>query len=254
TGRSGFSVTPEVGYSDIGAWKSYTLQTDGGGAESRGVELTVSKALSPQAKMIDFGGRVAYAFSSVRAKAGGGGAANKNGYSANSDGIVNLGVRDDYDWVLKRRQASGSDFGVETGFDRTHRINAVLQAAFPFGLSLATTIEGASGFLYDITTASDVDPRERQVGEAPWTWQADLRVEDTQKLGSVSATVFVEIRNLLDRENILTWDGGTNPDVARQIWEDTHNPHGNLNRATRSEGTPIYDIAREMYAGVRVSF
>jgi hypothetical protein len=63
---------------------------------------------------------------------------------------------------------------------------------------------------------------------------------------------FLEVRNLLGRDNILTYD---NRYIAsKAIWEEDEDPEGDLKRGFTQEGLPIYDIPRMVNVGLSVDF
>ena len=110
---------------------------------------------------------------------------------------------------------------------------------------------GESGFNYNVTATTD-DPRERETRQAPWNMRTDLRLHRGLALGGLALGAFFEVRNLFDRENILTWDNRNIPSTTK--WEEDGDPTGNLNRAFTGQSQAIYDIPRMANFGVTVDF
>ncbi len=98
-------------------------------------------------------------------------------------------------------------------------------------------------------TAASTDPRARASDRAPWSMRTDLRLSRTFAMG---VGAFLEVRNLHDRENILTWDNRNIASTA--IWETDQDPEGDLNRGFTQEGQPIYDSPRMVNIGLSVDF
>ena len=108
----------------------------------------------------------------------------------------------------------------------------------------------ASGFYY---TKLYADPRSRELGTSPWTKQIDLRIEKGFMVGKTRLAAFVDVKNVFNSQNILTYF--TAQDTSgQQLWEQQGNPTGPDKRLTTLDGSPIYDIAREIFLGVTVDF
>jgi len=118
-----------------------------------------------------------------------------------------------------------------------------------FKMSLISTAE--SGFYYNITATTD-DPRERETESAPWNLSTDLRLSRNFALSGRSLGAFMEVRNLFDRKNILTFDNRNIP--SRTQWEEDQDPTGDLNRAFTPQSQAIYDNPRMVNLGFTVDF
>jgi hypothetical protein len=82
--------------------------------------------------------------------------------------------------------------------------------------------------------------------------RTDLRFNRGFEIAGYELGGFLEVRNLLDRENILTWDNRNIPSTTK--WEEKEDPTGDLNRAFTAQSQPIYDIPRMANIGVTVDF
>ena len=79
-----------------------------------------------------------------------------------------------------------------------------------------------------------------------------IRFDRGISFGGNKLGVFLEVRNLMDRENILTFDNRNIP--SRTKWEEDGDPTGDLNRAFTRESQAIYDIPRIANLGITVDF
>lgn len=93
----------------------------------------------------------------------------------------------------------------------------------------------------------------------PWTWQIDLKAERTISLGKYSLVPYLVVKNLLDRDNVLSvFEGTGKPNETG--WLET--PEGQLFAA--QNGTYLYDLKqdnpknygapRQFLFGLRMSF
>ena len=81
----------------------------------------------------------------------------------------------------------------------------------------------------------------------------DLRLTRGFNYGDQRIGAFLEVRNLLDRENIVAFNGGS--DVASQtLWETDEDPTGTLGRAFNANGLAIYGPARRVNLGFSLDF
>jgi hypothetical protein len=247
-GRIGYAINPIAGQ----GFGSYTYVTSGGYADSRGIEISIEKRPAKH-----FSGRATYTFSYIKQSADASAISpNKTSYSAAADATIPFGDRRQFNTF--ELNVGGGGNALAGGFDRTHRITLTLMIGLPLGIDLNTITTASSGFFYALSQTA-TDPRGREIKTGPWSNRTDLRAEKI--FGN--ASLFFEARNLLNQENILSFDNFNNDSV--RLWEqsmkdwrdgkiDTPNPKGTMNRATTNDGVPIYDIAREIYAGLSYSF
>ena len=258
--RIGYAINPVAGL----GYGSYTFVTSFGYADSRGVEIAFERrAGSPW-----ISGRVNYAFSYIKAAGGAGGASHvpdKTSYNAvadskNPDGSAKeIPFDDRYTFNTIELNVSGGGSSLVSGYDRKHRFGLTLTGNFStltptegdqFMLTSITTLN--SGFYYRVTETT-TDLRDREVAEGPWSLQTDMRLTYGFRLTDrLLASAFFEVRNLFDRENIISYDASTNN--SRKLWEEKQNPTGELNRAYSDEGHAFYDTPREVNFGISVDF
>lgn len=237
----------------------YFAQFSGGYADARGVELTVTKRPSQLFDFLDIYGRASYAYSYVKATSGPLGTAiskdDVTNFSTAGGDSVRYGGRipfDDYKYYSRIQQnVVGVNSNLTGGYDRTHRITASLFFKFDQDILLSVLGKFASGFFYSKAFA---EPRSRELGTSPWTKQIDVRLEKGFTVGNnIRLAAFVDIKNVLNSENILTYFAS--PDgKGQELWERQGDPTGPDKRVTTLDGSPIYDIARQIFLGVSVNF
>ncbi len=249
-GATSFTVTPKT------PWRLYIITTTFGYADSRGVELTLRKNLSPVlGDFLSVGGRFSYAYSYIKQAVGAGGNPSSfstvGGDSAKYGGQLPFSDISHYNTIEQNVQGGGSS--LTGGYDRPHRITYTLMMRFPYEIMVSSVGRFESGFYYRRTLG---DPRARELAEGPWNKQVDLRVEKMFDLGPARVTVFLDMLNAFDTKNILAFDASN---VGQQNWERNGNPTGGdgVTTATRpvtQDGSLIYDIPREVYFGLSVNF
>jgi hypothetical protein len=83
--------------------------------------------------------------------------------------------------------------------------------------------------------------------------KVDLRLSRSFNYGGQGISAFFEVRNLLDRENIIAFNGGgTSEDQI--LWETDEDPTGVLGRSFNGHGLPIYGPARRLNLGFSLDF
>jgi hypothetical protein len=246
-GRQGFTISP----ADAG-FANYTFNTTGGYADSRGFEIAIER------RPVDrISGRINYAYSYIKASRSGNNSTpfpDRTSFTANSPADVA-----DLEVILENREAfntyeanvNGGGNPLVSGFDRTHRLGLTLMALLPADVEMSLISTAESGFHYSITATTD-DPRVRETDTAPWNMRTDLRIGRGFQLAGQTVGAFLEVRNLLDRENILTYDNRNIP--SRTIWEEDQKPDGDLNRAFTTQSQAIYDNPRMASLGFTVDF
>jgi len=236
----------------------YALQFSGGYADARGVELTITKRPSRLLDFVDVSGRISYAYSYVKASSGPiGTSANVNdvtqfstaaGDSVKFGGTIPFSSYPFYNRI--QQDVVGVNSTLTGGYDRTHRITASIFLRADYDIHVSLLGKFASGFFYSKAFA---EPRSRELGTSPWVKQIDARVEKGFTFGKTRAAAFVEVKNLLDSENILTYFAS--PDgKGQELWEKQGDPTGPDKRATTADGSHIYDIARQIYLGISINF
>jgi hypothetical protein len=159
------------------------------------------------------------------------------------------------------RPAFGGTSSITGGSDRTHRISASLLFDFPYQVRISTVTTAESGFWYD----DSIDPRERRYVEGPWNFNTNLRVEKSLGYGRYQAKLFLDVHNVLDKENILgfqtkwpedqtLWrEGGTSVWKGGEVGPK-EDPTGQFARAVFDDGSPVFGPARTLYGGVEFAF
>jgi hypothetical protein len=236
----------------------YSLQFSGGYADARGVEVTITKRSSRLFGFLDLSGRASYAYSYVKASSGPLGTVidkdDQTQFQTSSGDSAKYGAFIPFsDYALYNRiqqNVVGVNSTLTGGYDRTHRINAYLFLRMDPDIRLTLLGKFASGFFYNLQYA---EPRSREQGTSPWTKQVDLHLEKGFSVSEMRIAVFVDVRNVFGAENVLTYF--QSPDGrGQELWERQGIPVGPDNRATTLDGSPIYDIARQIYIGASVEF
>jgi Carboxypeptidase regulatory-like domain/Outer membrane protein beta-barrel family len=253
---AGFVVTPAA------PWKLYNIVTTSGYADSRGVELTINKNIAPITDFLSIGGRVAYAYSYIKASANTGG--NQTSFSTvGGDSLKYAGQLPFGDIAFYNsfeRNVLGGNTTLTGGYDRAHRITYSVYFRFPYEITLSSIGTFSSGFFYTRTLADD--PRARELGEAPWNKRVDLRLEKAFSLPNVGRlALYVDLVNAFNWVNILGFQSSTQ--VGSQVWEKSGDPTGwqgpgvaqTIRRSpvgygANGDGLLVYDVPREVYFGL----
>lgn len=245
-GAASFQVTPRA------PWRLYLITTTFGYADSRGVEVTIRKAPAPIFEGVSLGGRISYAYSYIKQAVSAGGNTTSfstvGGDSAKYGGELPWDAIRFFNTIEQNIQAGNST--LTGGYDRPHRITYTLMMTFPFDIMLSSVGRFESGFYYRSVLT---DPRARELAVGPWTKQVDVRLEKVFDLPYGRASVFLDILNVFDWENVLAYD---NSNVGQLIWERTGDPTGGPSapRPVTQDGSMIFDIPREIYFGLTFNF
>ena len=240
----------------------YQLPINFGYADARGVELTLGKrpsAVYSLGKGLDFGisGRASYAYSYIKMSAGG---LNNVTTFTKADSANGIPFDDLERLNSYERPAFGGGSSITGGSDRTHRISASLLFDLPYRAKISSVITAESGFWYD----DSIDPRERHYVEGPWSFNTNLRIEKSVGYGRYQAKLFLDVQNLLDRENILGFHTKWTQD--RTLWREggtsawqgevdpKEDPTGQFGRVVFDDGSPVYGPARTLYSGIEFAF
>ena len=254
----GFDGAQMVWRAPAGIPNLYSLQFSGGYADARGVEVTITKRPARLFDFLDIHGRASYAYSYVKATSGPLGtvinASDQTAFSTSSGDSIKFGGQfpfSDYQYYARIQQnVTGVNSTLTGGYDRTHRITTSLFFKFDYDILLSVLGKFASGFYYPLQFG---DPRSRELGTSPWTKQIDARIEKGFMVGTTRLSAFVDVKNIFDSANILTYFAS--PDGrGQQLWEQQNDPNGPDKRLTTLDGSPIYDIARQIFLGVTVNF
>jgi outer membrane receptor protein involved in Fe transport len=245
----GLQITPRA------PWRLYILSTNWGYADSRGLELTLRKNVSPVNDWLGIGGRLTYAYSYVKASAYTGGNATTfataAGDSAKYGGQLPFDDLKFYNTI--ERNVLGGASTLTGGYDRPHRITYNLFLRFPEEITLSSIGTFQSGFFYAQQFVDPNDQRKRELGEGPWNKRIDLRLEKGFTFEGIGRlAVYVDVVNVFDWENIVAFYNALG--TGQQVWELKGDPTGGptINRPVTQDGTMIYDVPREIYFGLNL--
>jgi hypothetical protein len=238
----GYSINPVTG-------GSYTIQTSGGYADSRGLELGLERRATSRVNW-----RLNYALSYIKAASLAGDISpfpDTRSFAA-SQGDTDIPFEDAETFNTIERNVAGGSNPLTSGFDRTHRLALTLMADLPFEIASSLISSYESGFLYRVT-ATSTDPRDIETKRADFNMNVDLRLTRGFDYGNQHIGAFLEVRNLMDRDNVIAFNGGgTSEDQV--LWETDEDPTGVLGRAFNSTGRPIYGPARRVNLGFSLDF
>jgi len=229
---------------------TYYVYFNTGYADARGIEVTLNVGQYTFADMVKVMGRVNYAWSVVKSPGYGG--VNKTAFAKNTADSVftQLPFDDAKNWKSYEVNAGGGQSVLGAGFDRTHRIGYALSFQFPFEILFNVVGTYATGFLY---TNPTVDNRTaRQLETAPSNSTVDIRLEKAFAFAGKRLGVFMDVKNLLNKQNILAYSTQTGTSTLK--FYNTGDPTGDYNRAILPEGTSVYDLPRQVYIGAYFEF
>ena len=241
-GGLGYSINPVTG-------GSYNIQTSGGYADSRGLELGLERRATASINW-----RLNYAFSYIKASGSAGDVSpfpNQRSFAA-SQGDTDIPFEEAETFNTIERTVAGGSNSLTSGFDRSHRLALTLLTDLPMDIGGSLVSSYESGFLYRVT-ATSTDARDIESRRAPYNFVVDLRLSKLFNYGGQGINGFFEVRNLLDRDNVIAFNGGgTTEDQI--LWETDEDPTGVLNRAHNANGLPIYGPARRLNLGFSLDF
>ena len=245
----GFVVVPNAPY------RQFNVVTNWGYADARGIELTLRRNATPVTEWLSVGGRLSYTYSYIKASAYVGGGQTQFATSAGDSGKFSGQIPFDnfnfYNTI--ERNVTGVNSTLTGGYDRPHRIMYNLFLRGPWDLSLTSLGTFQSGFYYVQTLG---DPRARTLGTAPWIKRCDFRLEKGFRIENVGRiSLYVDLINAFNWTSIMSYYT-TGTGLGQIDWERDGNPTGGptVNRPITSDGTMIYDVPREVYFGVNISF
>ncbi|MBM4159996.1 MAG: TonB-dependent receptor [Ignavibacteria bacterium] len=230
---------------------TYNVAFNSGYADARGVEVTLNLGQYSFEDLVKATGRVNYAWSVIKAPAGGP-APNKTSFSRTTADSVftQLPFSDAKNFKQYLINVGGGGSALGAGFDRTHRLGYALSLEFPYQVLLNVVGTYASGFLY---TNPTVDNRTaRQLETAPANSVLDVRLEKAFVFSGKRIGVFMDVKNVFNKQNILAY--ATFTGVSQLKFHNTGDPTGEYSRAILEEGTSVYDMPRQVYVGAYFEF
>ena len=251
-GTTSLNVSPFKDAAYNAGFANYSLRTSGGYADSRGIEVGIERRASSR-----INGRFNYAYSYIKASRNGNNSTpfpNQTSFAGKTEtdaDALNTALENKESFNTSQANVNGGGNPLVSGYDRAHRIGLTVLATLPADIGLSVISTAESGFNYNITATGD-DPRARETGRAPWNMRTDMRLDRGFAVAGYELGAFFEVRNLLSRKNILTWDNRNVPSTAK--WEEDQDPTGDLNRAFTKESQAIYDIPRMANLGITVDF
>jgi hypothetical protein len=230
---------------------TYNVAFNSGYADARGVEVTLNLGQYSFEDIVKVTGRVNYAWSVIKQPAGGP-SPNKSTFARNTADSVftQLPFNDAKSWKQYEINVGGGMSVLGAGFDRTHRIGYALSFQFPYDVMFNVIGTYASGFLY---TNPTVDNRSaRQLETAPSNSMVDVRLEKAFVFAGKRLGIFMDVKNLFNKENILGYVTSTG--TSQLKFFNTGNPTGDYGRAILEDGTSVYDLPRQVYLGAYFEF
>jgi outer membrane receptor protein involved in Fe transport len=156
-------------------------------------------------------------------------------------------------------------------WDRRHQFVINLGANYPLkgkafsnewlrsGWTINWLSQFLSGLPYTPTQANGSNIEGKEFSEnSPWTYQTDVNIGRQFRFGGLSCQALLEVRNLLNTENILGWDRNTDTidsyvDGEAGYINDSSSPNYGLD--PKSGPNPdAWDIPRQVRFGLAVDF
>jgi len=144
-----------------------------------------------------------------------------------------------------------------SGWDQPHRVSAQFTVSFPegygpdfFGIRPFQSLSGSIIYRADAgrpyTPSTKAKTLEPMSGRRPWTYQWDLRLyRDFESFG-IRYSLFADVRNLFDRENVLSV-------FSRTGKPDDPGP-GEVSYSDVYDRWDYYATPRRINLGIRVFF
>lgn len=238
-GTTTFKVTPDASVADFAG--VYYYKTNYGYRDSRGLELTVWKR--PQREMywdiVGVSGNISVSYSYDKA--------NSNGADINMENAFNtdLGVgQSDFDFDLVYVWPTYS-----RGYNDVNAKGTIL-LDFPMEFKLSNFLTYRSPWRYSKQLGvTNMRYEEKLDGASFFQW--DLRLTKYFTIGKFRTGVFFEMLNVLDRENILSYETEPSGNNGYEAGEGAYSYFG---RPVNQYGSFYTGIAREMYAGFEIAF
>lgn len=238
---TGYSINQDKATSKTN-FTLYTYYTNWGYRDSRGLEISLWKRPTPERYfgIVGLSGNlsVSYAYDKTSAS---GASINQDAAFTNSLSFNN--ATKDYDWDVVYIWPTYS-----RGYN-DWKGKLTLLWDFPFDVKLSTLATYKSAWRYSKKLAV-TNLRYEDMLDGEDFFQLDLRLMKYTNLLGIRAGLFVEVLNVMNRENILTFDNYNDSN----LYESEGNAWGVLNRPVDQYGSPLAGIAREIYAGFEISF
>ncbi len=237
----GYSISQDRQATGVTDFSLYTYVTNWGYRDSRGLELNIWKRPTPERYfgVVGVSGNLSVSYAYDKSS--------RNGASINTDPDfkTSLSYRtdQDYDWDIVYFWPTYS-----RGYnDWKAKLSLLFDFPFDIKLSSMTTYRSPWRFQKQLGV---VNQRYEEMLDGEYFLQLDVRLTKYFTIGKYRAGVFFEALNLLNRENILTFDKWGN----NNYYEEGKGPWGPFYRPVDQYGSPLAGIARELYMGVEFSF
>jgi len=242
--RNGSAIGYSIGQNKTATGTPFTLYTyitNWGYRDSRGVEINFWKRPTAERYFGVFGlsGNLSISYSYDKTSASGSGISQETDFTT----TLAYNTTPDYDWDIIYFWPTYS-----RGYN-DWKSKLSLLWDFPFDVKMSTVATYRSPWRYT-QMVNVVNSRYENKLDGESFFQLDLRLTKYVTVAGIRGGLFFEMLNVLDRENILTFDnyGDSN------LYETEENAWGILNRPVDQYGSPLAGIAREMYVGFEVSF
>ena len=220
--------------------------TDFGYGDARGIETVLRRRPFEVSEGITVGLTASYTYSTVEVSVASEGIDLFRFDEETGDTQLPFDITEDL-WNYPQNVRGGSS--ITGGYDRRHRgiLRATVDFPYEIGLGLNTRVE--SGFLYPPAVGGDARSRELLTG--PTNYTIDLRLQKAFTFqGNLGLDVYVDITNLTNRNNVISYDDNTQTGAA-VIFQETGVPG---QRLIDRNGAPYYGPARTIYFGTRLRF
>jgi hypothetical protein len=224
----------------------YFLVTNFGYADSRGIELTLSQRAQQLTDWLYVSGRLTYTYSYIKQAVYAGG--NQTAFSGEFDEDIPFDAIKR--WNTYERNVISNNSTLTGGYDRPHRVTISALFGFPYDVRLSLFGFAASGFYYPLTLE---DPRARKLGVGPENYNFDARIDKLFKLGPIDMSLFIDIRNIFDHKNIMTYNR-TDVTGGQRLWELEGDPTGPFGRVVTPDGSYVYSNPREFMLGIQIVY
>jgi outer membrane receptor protein involved in Fe transport len=229
----------------------YFIRTGAGYADSRGIELTLTKRPGRITDWLVASGRISYTYSYIKEAIYAGG--NRTSFTGPGDRERldgQLPFEDLRRYNSYERNVITNNSVLTGGYDRPHRVTVSALFGFPYDIQFSVFGRAMSGFYYPLTLE---DPRARALGVGPSAYRFDMRFDKLFRLNPVQLRLFVDITNAFDNKNIMTYNR-TDAAGGQRLWEEEGDPTGPLGRVVTPDGSHVYEMPREVRMGLQVEF
>jgi hypothetical protein len=231
-----------------GSFGRHVYETSAGYADIRGIELEVQRRLVNFTENWALGVTGSYTFSTIETT-NFVGSNNVNRFQASDVDGTRLPFDNVNNFDHFPQGVQGGASTITSGFNRRHRglLRTIVQA--PFGIQLGIDSRLESGFVF--RKVVNTDPRDRGLATGPTNYRIDLRLQKqfADIVGDYGVSVYLDVKNLTDHNNILAFNERA-PNGGQRFQEE-RDP-GNL--LVLPDGSPVYGPARNIYFGARVQF